>query len=452
MTSTHTDIHRPLYHFTPRRGWMNDPNGLIRVDGQYHAFYQHYPHGINQGAMHWGHAVSDDLINWRELPVALYPDELGDCFSGSAIQLPNGEVKIFYTAHKTLPDGSHHEVQCLVHVDQSMTKFQRDQKHPVLENPGIKDFRDPKVFWHAETSRWIMLLTHGQSIGIYGSTDLLNWSHESTFGEDEGRHGKGPWECPDLIRLQTPHGKSAWLMIVGLGTDSYGGGSGTQYFVGQFDGIRFVNDNPPDCELWLDFGRDYYAAQSFYGMDDEPPLTVAWLSNWDYAFSKPTIEFRGALSLPRRLWLVERDSELRLIQRVTQGIAAQFETHALVQGSLEPNSGTYRLRGSLSLNPGECVSLTLFGAEQPQFSLTRDMESGNNFLTIKRSDQIIGDQNLPNFACDYRIDVGNADAIFIDIFVDNGLTELCLDDGVIWATTLFFPDNVSGTVVFFSEK
>lgn len=448
MTSSSIDIHRPAYHFTPRRGWMNDPNGLIRVDGQYHAFYQHNPHGIGQGPMHWGHAVSDDLINWRELPVALYPDHLGACFSGSALQLPNGEVKIFYTAHKELPDGSPHEVQCLVHADQNLMNFERDQKHPVLENPGLEHFRDPKVFWHEDTRRWIMLLTHDQCIGIYGSKDLLEWTFESTFGEQEGRHGTGPWECPDLIQLRTPDGKTAWLMVVGLGTDSYGGGSGTQYFIGRFDGYRFINDNPPECELWLDFGRDYYAAQSFSGMGDEPPLTVAWLSNWDYAFSKPTVEFRGALSLPRRLWLVERDSELRVLQKVTQDIAAQFEAHALVPGVIKPHSGTYRLRGSISLDKGESMTLALFGETVPQFTLTKDPDTGENFLAIKRSEQIAGGQKLPNFGSDYRIAIGHANAIFIDIFVDNGLTELCLDDGVIWATTLFFPEQVNGDIVF----
>ncbi len=150
-------------------------------------------------------------------------------------------------------------------------------------------------------------------------------------------------------------------------------------------------------------------------MGDEPPLTVAWLSNWDYAFSKPTVEFRGALSLPRRLWLVERDSELRVLQKVTQDIAAQFEAHALVPGVIKPHSGTYRLRGSISLDKGESMTLALFGENVPQFTLTKDPETGENFLAIKRAEQIAGGQKLPNFGSDYRIAIGHANAIFIDI-------------------------------------
>lgn len=198
--------YRPALHFSPRAGWMNDPNGLIQIGGVWHLFYQHEPHSTVHGPMHWGHASSRDLTNWTEHPIALYPDALGTCFSGSAIETATGEIKLFYTAHRTLPDGSDFQVQCVVHTDRNLALFTPDQHNPVIDNPGLAAFRDPKALWHEQSGRWIMVLTHGQSVGIYSSVDLANWRFESTFGEADGKHGKGPWECPDLLPLPTPDG------------------------------------------------------------------------------------------------------------------------------------------------------------------------------------------------------------------------------------------------------
>ena len=161
---------------------MNDPNGLIKVDGVYHLFFQHDPGSINHGPMHWGHACSTDLVTWRELPVALYPNELGTCFSGTAVEGADGEIKLFYTAHRRIDDQDY-QVQCLVHADQSLTTFRFDAANPVLDNPGLVCFRDPKVLWHEASKRWVMAVTHGQSVGFYSSQEPIGWHFESSFGE-----------------------------------------------------------------------------------------------------------------------------------------------------------------------------------------------------------------------------------------------------------------------------
>jgi len=424
--------YRPALHFSPRSGWMNDPNGLIQVDGIWHIFYQHEPHSTVHGPMHWGHASSPDLTTWIEHPIALHPDALGTCFSGSAIETPSGEVKLFYTAHRTRPDGSDFQVQCLVHADRGLTRFTPDQHNPIVGNPGLLVFRDPKVFWHAQTQRWIMVVTHGQSIGIRSSTDLVHWELESTFGAHDGQHGDGPWECPDLFPLQAPDGTTHWVLMVGIGSDSYGGGSGTQYFIGAFDGHSFVNGNRPETVLWADHGRDYYAAQSFFGA--ERPTTIAWASNWQYARNVPTTAFRGVMTLPRELSLIDSQYGLRLKQKVPAAVSARFE---LLASGQTPTSGTYRLR--LFWNHSGELKVNLFGSTEPHFVVSR---RGNavHVRTMRRDTH-----SIAGLAHDYSMELA-AHVDHIDIFVDNGLVELFAQDGLVCITNLHFPSNPSGVV------
>ena len=229
--------------------------------------------------MHWGHARSTDLVTWEELPVAHYPTELGTCFSGSTVETADGQLKLFYTAHRRI-HGEDYQVPCLVHADRSLSNFHHDERNPVLDNPGLPCFRDPKVIWHEPSQRWIMVITHGQSIGFYSSPDLSEWTHESDFGIGHGRHSDGPWECPDLFAMTGPDGAEHWILLVGIGSGGYAAGSETQYFVGRFDGSAFVNDNRPGTTLWLDYGRDFYAAQTFFDRRGAAPIVLGWASNW----------------------------------------------------------------------------------------------------------------------------------------------------------------------------
>jgi fructan beta-fructosidase len=423
--------YRPRRHFSPRSGWMNDPNGLIHVDGTWHMFYQHHPDSTQWGPMHWGHASSTDLVRWTEHPIALRPDALGTCFSGSAIETPEGEIKLFYTAHLARPDGSVCESQCLVHADRALTRFTAEAANPIVANPGLASFRDPKLFRHEATGRWIMVLTHGQAIAIRSSADLIDWRLESVFGETEGRHGAGPWECPDLVPLVAPDGTTHWIMIVGIGSDAYGGGSGTQYFIGQFDGHRFVNANPPETVLWMDHGRDYYAAQSFFGA--ARPTVLAWASNWHYAAALPTRAFRGVMSLPRELGLAPTPAGLRLRQRIPAAVAESF---AAVASGQRPASGTYRCQ--VDFGDAQRVAVTLFGESEPQFVVTR---RGAATTLLTRRD---APRSIAGFAHAYEVELAPASGI--ELFVDNGLVELCTSDGLVFVTSLYFPADPAGEI------
>ncbi|UYN98955.1 MAG: glycoside hydrolase family 32 protein [Devosia sp.] len=422
---------RPQVHFSPRRGWMNDPNGMVRVDGIWHLFFQHDPDSTRHGPMHWGHATSTDLVHWSEAPTALYPDKLGTCFSGSALETDAGGIELFYTAHSRTEAGEDHQVQCLVHADRGLDVFTPDPTNPVLPNPGYTAFRDPKVIWHAPTRRWIMLVTEGQRVGFYGSDDRRTWRHLSSFGEQHGRHSPGPWECPDLVPLQAPGGETFWVLIVGLNPGGYAPGSGTQYFVGQFDGTTFRNANPPATELWLDYGRDYYAAQTFFERGGTwAPTAIAWASNWLYAHQTDTEAFRGVMSLPRQLRLVETDAGLRVAASVPSGVLeAAFST---------PQDGVWHRNMAVDLRPGEALQLTLFGEERPHFVIARHSAGRASIRTIRASRP-----GMDGFEHDYAIDIGwpATGALDVSLHVDRGLVELSAGHGLVWITNLFFPTH-----------
>lgn len=436
-----TEKFRPNLHFSPRAGWINDPNGMIRLGDVWHLFYQHDPDSTLHGPMHWGHATSTDLLHWDEQPVALYPTELGTCFSGSAVESEEG-VKLFYTAHSRTPEGEDYQVQCLAHANSEMTAFGDDAANPVVPNPGFTAFRDPKVIWHEESRKWIMLVTEGQSIGFYGSVDLRNWSHLSSFGESHGRHSPGPWECPDLMPLTAPDGRTVWVLIVGLNPGGYAPGSGTQYFLGQFDGTRFTNDNPETTELWLDYGRDYYAAQTFFERGGTAkPTAIAWASNWLYAKQTKTEAFRGVMSLPRELRLVDTPDGLRVAASVPVA-----NLRAIAQSGL-PGTGHAEL--SANLAAGQTMEIVLFGETEPAFIISRDSGTRGSIRTLRRAVE-----GMDQFAHDYSVDLNWPDqgALKVDVFYDRGLVELSANDGLVWITNLFYPaDPAAGLRVRTAE-
>ena len=308
------DPWRPLDHFTPPRNFMNDPNGLVQLGGEYHLFYQHNPEGDTWGHMSWGHATSPDMLRWKDLPVALREEDGVMVFSGSAVRdrrntsgLCTGHAETclvaIYTGH-----GRGRQTQNLaVSVDSGRT-WRKHAGNPVLD-VGAKDFRDPKVFWHGPTARWVMVvaLSDQKQVRFYGSPDLQRWEALSDFGPAGAR--EAVWECPDLFELPVEGrpGRTRWVLDVDVGGGAPAGGTGGQYFVGDFDGRRFRSDSPPDAPpRFVDHGRDFYASQSFSDLPegDGRRIWMGWLSNWDYANVEPTAPWRGMQSIPRELRLV----------------------------------------------------------------------------------------------------------------------------------------------------
>jgi fructan beta-fructosidase len=264
--SLYHEQYRPQFHFTPARNWMNDPNGLIYYKGRYHLFFQYNPSGNTWGNMSWGHAVSTDLVHWKQLPVAIPQDDNEMIFSGSVVLDRNNTtgfgtrknpplVAVYTSAQKA----SGKQQQALAYSTDGGTTWTKYDDNPVLDI-GSNNFRDPKVFWYAPTGRWLMAvaLADQHKISFYSSADLKHWTHQSDFGP-AGATG-GVWECPDLFPLPVDGDakKTKWVLAVNLNPGGIAGGSGAQYFVGDFNGKKFTADDdgtytPPSGTVMQDF-------------------------------------------------------------------------------------------------------------------------------------------------------------------------------------------------------
>jgi fructan beta-fructosidase len=322
--------YRPQFHFSPPAMWMNDPNGMVYFEGEYHLFYQYYPEDMVWGPMHWGHAVSTDLVHWQHLPIALKPDELGYIFSGSAVvdwddssgfgvdgKPPLVAIFTYHDPELAEAGGKDHEYQGIAYSTDRGRTWTKYAGNPVLPNTQrLQDFRDPKVFWHGDTQRWVMALSATDHIQFWGSPDLKQWRHLSDFGQGWGAHD-GVWECPDLVEMPVEGGtETRWVLIQNLNPGGPQGGSGTQYFVGDFDGVRFTLDDDfvrtlqQEGAVWLDAGRDNYAGVTWSGVpaEDGRTLFIGWMGNWDYAQKVPTHPWRSAMTLPRELVLTRTDA------------------------------------------------------------------------------------------------------------------------------------------------
>lgn len=347
-TEAYHEPHRPQFHFSPPANWMNDPNGMVFYEGEYHLFYQYYPDSTVWGPMHWGHAISTDLIHWEHLPIALYPDELGYIFSGSAVidwnntsgfgTEENPPMIAIFTHHdmekeqaKKENDYQYQSIAYSVDKGRSWTKY---AGNPVVPNEEkIKDFRDPKVIWDEYRQQWVMVFAAWDHVKIYGSPDLKNWTHLSDFGKAWGSHA-GVWECPDLFPITMEEtGENYWVLLQSMGGNSHpNGGSSTQYFVGNFDGKEFTVDeefassvtpeklienqsvNEGERMVWLDYGRDNYAGVTWSDIPktDGRRIFLGWMSNWDYAQIVPTETWRSAMTVPLKLTLHESPNGPRL--------------------------------------------------------------------------------------------------------------------------------------------
>jgi fructan beta-fructosidase len=357
---------RPRAHFTPHRNWMNDPNGLIFYKGKYHLFYQHNPEGNLWGNMSWGHAVSSDLYNWEHLPVAISYDENFGIFSGSVVvdhknssglgSTENPPMVAIYTAHRH--DRTHQSQHIAYSLDEGLT-WQKYSSNPVLDL-GMKDFRDPKVSYQADTDSWLMAISKPEEfkIAFFTSKDLKNWHHLSDLGP-LGATG-GCWECPDLFPLTLPTGQTKWVLLVSLNPGGISGGSGTQYFVGNWDGKTFTPDS--DKEQWIDYGRDNYAGVTFNDAPNSERIFIGWMNNWIYADKYPTELWRSSMTTPRKL-------SLEIINNTPILIASPLTPPASVI------TKNYRIDTnkdfSLTLTNGDKECVVRMNASQKEFEITR---------------------------------------------------------------------------------
>jgi sucrose-6-phosphate hydrolase SacC (GH32 family) len=323
--------YRPQLHYTPARNWMNDPNGLVWHDGEYHLFYQYNPYGNDWGNMSWGHAVSTDLVHWEELGVAIEATDDEHVFSGSAVIDHDGTMVAVYTGYYP---ASGLQAQSLARSTDRGRTWTRHPGNPVLDI-GSKEFRDPKVFWYGPGGYWVMavVLALEWKVSFYRSDDLLSWTWLSDFGPDGSVDGI--WEVPDLFELD-----GRWVLVVSLNPGGPAGGSGVQYFVGRFDGVTFTSDWPAS---WADHGRDFYAVVSWNDTPDGRRRWIGWMSNWDDAAAHPTDPWRGAQSLPRELLLEDIGGRPCLVQRPVAALQALRSTDAVHLADLDvPPGVTFR--------------------------------------------------------------------------------------------------------------
>ncbi|MBQ2334282.1 MAG: DUF4980 domain-containing protein, partial [Prevotella sp.] len=283
--TTNRERFRPTYHHTPTYGWMNDPNGMFYKDGVYHLYYQWNPYGSQWENMTWGHSSSRDLIHWEAQPTAIEADALGTIFSGSCVvDKKNDRVVAFYTS------AGQNQVQSMAVSKDNGVTFQKNPTNPILTS-NDPDFRDPKAFWNPEIQKWNLILAVGQEMRIYSSSNLKDWTYESSFGKGYGNHD-GVWECPDLMKLQVRGtDKQKWMLICNINPGGPFGGSATQYFVGEFDGKKFTCEHKDT--RWMDYGKDHYATVTWHNAPDNRIVAIGWMSNWQYANNVPTVAFRS---------------------------------------------------------------------------------------------------------------------------------------------------------------
>ncbi len=460
---------RPQFHFTPERNWMNDPNGMVFLDGEYHLFYQHYPDGNVWGPMHWGHAVSTDLVTWKHLPIALYPDRLGMIFSGSAVIDVNNTsgfgssekpaMVAIFTQH--LMEGEKagkHDFQTqgvAFSLDRGRTWKMYDS-NPVIKNPGKHDFRDPKVFWHEPTKQWKMILAVKDHVELYGSPDLKNWNSLSSFGVDIGAHG-GVWECPDLFEMNVKGSEQKkWVMLVSINPGAPNGGSGTQYFIGQFDGQQFLPENKDN--LWIDYGKDNYAGVTWSNVNDGRRLFLGWMSNWQYATVVPTTVWRSAMTVSRELKLEETGAGLRVTSYPVKELKALRNDSTTTSNFLKNE-----LSSSEEINlEGQAheIELTILKSKNEstfeiQFTNGKQEFIGIgvdslNRLYIDRTKS--GGEFSKDFAGKHYGKLNStSDIIKLRLLLDASSIEVFADDGAVM-TELFFPTEQFNKVLVKSNK
>ena len=452
------ELYRPIYHFTPEYGWMNDPNGMVYKDGEYHLFYQYNPYGCMWGNMHWGHAVSKDLLSWEHLPIALAPDGLGAIFSGSCVVDKNNTagfgkdaIVAFYTSA-----GASQTQSMAYSLDNGRT-FTKYAGNPIVTS-SARDFRDPKVFWYELTQKWIMILAVGQEMQIFSSANLKEWSYESSFGEGQGAHG-GVWECPDLIQLPVKGtDQKKWVLICNLNPGGIFGGSATQYFVGEFDGHRFVNESPSKTK-WMDWGKDHYATVTWSNAPDNRTIAIAWMSNWEYANDVPTMQYRSANSVPRDLYLYEQDGETYLASVPSEELLAlrdkpvkkgSFKVNKVreVKKLLKENSGAYGIEVKvknvnanefgfqLYNSKGEEVSFS-YNLSTKQFSMDRTQSGKTSFSK--------------HFAAVTSAPIKQQSTYTLRLLIDKCSIEAFDGDGKFAMTNLVFPSEPYNDMKFYSK-
>lgn len=453
---TNKEKFRPAYHHTPHYGWMNDPNGMFYKDGKWHLYYQYNPYGSKWQNMTWGHSVSADLLNWEHLPAAIRPNGLGSVFSGSCAVDKEGTagfgkdavIALYTSAGKS-------QMQSLASSNDDGTTFAIYAGNPVLTLES--EARDPKVFRNPETNQWNMVLAHplDHEMLIFASDDMKQWNLLSCFGKGLGAQG-GVWECPDLFQLPVDGtDKSKWVLLCNINPDAPFGGSGTQYFVGEFDGKAFTADADADGKVatkWLDYGKDHYATVTWCDAPDARRTAIGWMSNWQYAADVPTKQFRSANTLPREIGLfVAPDGQIYASSAPSPEVDAlrgklvvkKKRTTARKAPQFIPlptdNKGICEISFDIAAGKASTVSFTMANAKGEKVVMQYDAKAHTLSFDRKESGIVDFSENFPAVTVTPTHEIDGK--VSLRIFVDRSSIELFEKNGRFVMTNLVFPNE-----------
>ena len=483
--TANTEKFRPVYHHTPLYGWMNDANGLVYKDGEYHLYFQYNPYGSKWGNMHWGHSVSKDLVHWEHLAPAIARDTLGHIFSGSSIVDQEniagygaGNILAFYTS----ASDKNGQIQCLAFSKDNGRTFTKYEKNPILcPADGLRDFRDPKVFRYEPEDKWVMIVSADKEMRFYDSKNLKDWNYMSSFGEG---YGVQPcqFECPDMVELPVDGdlNRKKWALIVNVNPGCYFGGSATQYFTGNFDGTKFSCDSQPNVTKWLDWGKDHYATVCFSNTG-ERTIAVPWMSNWQYCNIVPTKQFRSANALPRELSLYTQDGEiylsavpvpeiktLRKEKKEIPAFTVANDYH--IDSLLADNDGAYELALEITVGEAEIMGFNLFNDKGekvdiyfnlPEKRLVMDRtksgivdfgkKSVSHEIEVHDRRKTTSINYIDDFALATWAPIKKENKYTLDVFVDKCSVEIFLNGGKVAMTNLIFPSEPYNRMCFYSK-
>ncbi|MCB0662253.1 MAG: glycoside hydrolase family 32 protein [Saprospiraceae bacterium] len=471
MPSTNSNVwfqepHRPQIHFTPQANWMNDPNGMVYYDGEYHLFYQYYPDSTVWGPMHWGHAVSTDLVHWEHLPIALYPDSLGYIFSGSAVVDHNNSsglgkdgkpalIAIFthHDAEGEKAGRNDFQYQSIAYSNDKGRTWTKYEGNPVVPNEKpIRDFRDPKVIWDEMHQQWLMVFAAADRVMFWTSNNLIDWKNTGEFGADVGGHG-GVWECPDLFPIQVKEtGDTKWVLLLSINPGGPNSGSATQYFVGDFDGNQFTLDPSFVRKVengrgeWIDYGRDNYAGVTWSDLprSDHRKIFLGWMSNWDYAQVVPTKNWRSAMTVPREITLHFEDEYYLTFNPVK-------ELKTLYKSEKPDFVGELGKTKISVANPSH-IELELPDGKRGGWQLTFSNDKGEEYsLSYDRETNLFSSDRRKSGATAFSekfaaaVHTGKRASqnynIPLDIYLDHASIEIFADNGRTVFTEIFFPES-----------
>ncbi len=446
---TYEEPWRPKFHFTPEKNWINDPNGLVYMDSTYHLFYQHNPFGNHWGHMSWGHAISKDLVHWKQLPVAIPEQKDFMIFSGCAVvdvqnttgfAKPGGPPPIvaIFTAHR---EGKNQSQYLSFSLDKGLT-WTFFEGNPVLDLHK-KDFRDPQVSWYAPGGFWLMTVSQPleKQVSFFRSKDLKDWTHLSNFGP--AGDTTGIWECPGLFKVPVEGKTGTYKYVLMQSPSPY-----MQYFIGEFDGNSFRSENENATVLRPDHGPDYYAAITYENLPrDMNPVSIGWINNWNYANDIPTTPWKGSMSIPRALMVRYTDKGWRLIQKPVDAIAALEEEKGVEMKepgnfpySIPMAGKSWHLTVKWTVADSDQVQIQLAKGHEQETRVGYDTKQKELFLDRSHSGSFIHPafQKLSRYSIPMSLNHGD---LKLDIYFDQSIVEVFVNDGEYVLTAQVFPDE-----------